>query len=142
MKLISNDFTDQSEIPAKFTCDSDDISPHLQWSDFPPATMGFALSCKDPDAPGGNWDHWLIINIPVTTTVIPQGMSSGEGVINDFGKPTYGGPCPPSGKHRYNFIVYALDIETLEDITKDNFVDKCKEHTLDSAQIVGLYQRG
>jgi len=141
MQLFSNDFTHQGDIPSKFTCDGNDISPHLKWSEVPSGTKSFALSCKDPDAPGGNWDHWLLINIPAETTEIPQGMASGEGITNDFGKPEYGGPCPPSGRHRYFFAVYALNIERLEDVTKENFVEKVGGFAIDSASLIGLYQR-
>lgn len=141
MQLQSNDFDHQGDIPSKFTCDGQDISPHLQWSGFPEETKGFALSCMDPDAPSGNWVHWLIVNIPVGTTELVQGTTAGQEINNDFGKPAYGGPCPPSGQHRYFFKVYALDIETLDGVTKENFVEKVKEHTLDSAELIGLYQR-
>jgi len=142
MQLQSNDFDHQGDIPSKFTCDGDDISPHLKWSDFPAGTKSFALSCMDPDAPSGNWVHWLIANIPAKVTEIAQGQTVGQEINNDFGQPAYGGPCPPSGQHRYFFTVYALDVEILEGVTKENFVEEVKKHTIDSAELVGLYQRG
>ena len=124
MQLKSLDFSHNDQIPARFTCDDKDVSPHLTWHDPPDSTKSFAISCKDPDSPGGNWDHWLIVNIPASVNEIPQGEAVGEEVANDFGKPAYGGPCPPSGTHRYFFTVYALDTEKLEGVTKENFVER------------------
>jgi len=141
MQLQSNDFNHQGDIPARFTCDGEDVSPYLNWSDVPEKTKSFALSCMDPDAPTGNWIHWLIVNIPADVNEIAQGQTVGQEIANDFGKEAYGGPCPPSGQHRYFFTVYALDVETLEGVTKENFVEKLKEHTIDSAELIGLYQR-
>jgi len=141
MQLQSNDFKHQGYIPSKFTCDGQDISPHLQWTDMPKGTKSFALSCNDPDAPGGDWDHWLVVNIPAATTEIPQGKTSGEEIINDFGKTTYGGPCPPSGQHRYFFTLYALSTARIEDVNKENFMEKISGFAIDSAALIGLYQR-
>lgn len=141
MRLTSIDFSNNDSLPARFTCDGKNISPHLTWYEAPERTLGFALSCKDPDAPGGNWDHWLIVNIPRTVTELPQGKAAGEEVENDFGQTGYGGPCPPSGTHRYVFTIYALNIERLEGVTQKNFVEKVREHQIGSAELIGLYQR-
>ncbi|MFC1686994.1 YbhB/YbcL family Raf kinase inhibitor-like protein [Patescibacteria group bacterium] len=141
MQLKSLDFSHNDQIPARFTCDDQDVSPHLTWHEPPENTKSFALSCKDPDAPEGNWDHWLIVNIPASVNEIPQSETIGEEISNDFGKTGYGGPCPPLGTHRYIFKIYALDMEKLNGITKENFVEKVQEHTIESAELVGLYQR-
>jgi hypothetical protein len=142
MKLLSEDFEENGYIPAEFTCDGDNISPHLEWMDEPEGTKSFALTCIDPDAPMGDFIHWLVCDISRDAKWIPRGGPvPGEGVKNDFGKRSYGGPCPPSGVHRYEFTLYALDTEHLEDATKKNFLDKVKEHTIDSSKLTGKYSR-
>ncbi|MFH1235532.1 MAG: YbhB/YbcL family Raf kinase inhibitor-like protein [Parcubacteria group bacterium] len=141
MKLKSLDFSHNDLIPARFTCDGKNISPHLTWYGAPEKTLSFALSCKDPDAPGGNFDHWLIMNIPRSVTEIPQGQTVGEEVNNDFRQTNYGGPCPPAGTHRYVFTLYALSVERLDGVTHQNFSEKVGEHALDSAKLTGLYKR-
>jgi len=100
------------------------------------------LSCSDPDAPGGTFIHWLVHNIPKDTYNIDENSEpEGKKVANDFGNEGYGGPCPPSGTHRYFFTVYALDVESLEISDKNDFIIKVEEHTIDKAEIIGLYQR-
>ncbi len=96
-----------------------------------------------PTPRGGDFIHWLITNIPVQTRKIEEGEvpSGAEQIMNDFGKKDYGGPCPPSGIHRYFFTVYALDTEKLFSIDKGNFLDGLKRHTIDSAQLMGKYTR-
>ena len=143
MKLESKSFPKEGMIPRLYTCDGDDCSPHLIWSEFPEDSKSFALSVIDPDAPGRDFIHWLIINISAGVTEIaerevPEGA---EQIVNDFGMKEYGGPCPPSGTHRYFFTVYALDTEKLFSINKGNFVDEVKRHTIDSAQLMGKYTR-
>jgi len=141
MKLTSNDFTHNKLLDAKFSYRRGNISPHLKWEDFPAKTKSFALSCNDPDAPVGDWIHWLICNISKEVTEIPQGGPvSGIELKNDYGQKGYGGPAPPSGTHRYFFTVYALDVEKLDDINKKNFKQKVKEHTIESAELIGLYK--
>jgi len=142
MKLTSNDFKHNQMMDSKFTCDGKNISPHLKWENAPTGTKSYSLSCIDPDAPSGDFIHWIIINIPASMTEIPQGGPiPGMEVENDFRKPKYGGPCPPSGTHRYFFKIYALNIEKLEGISKKNFRNKFDEHLLESAEIIGLYKR-
>ncbi|MBD3256394.1 MAG: YbhB/YbcL family Raf kinase inhibitor-like protein [Candidatus Lokiarchaeota archaeon] len=142
MKLESKDFSNNELMDTKFTCDGKDISPQLEWTQIPESTKSFALSCIDPDAPAGDWIHWLVYKIPADKREIPQnGPVLGIEVENDFGKTDYGGPCPPSGTHRYFFRIYALDVENLDGINKNNFIDKVKEHTIESAEIIGLYKR-
>lgn len=143
MRLKSKDFEDNSSIPSEFTCDGRDVSPQLSWGDVPAETKSFALSVADPDAPMGTWIHWLVHGVPKDIRSIEQGglPERAKQVENDFGMKKYGGPCPPSGTHRYIFTVYALDVEHLEDVKKRNFFDKVGEHTLDKAVLKGLYKR-
>ena len=143
MKLKSKDFEDNSRIPSEFTCDGRNVSPQLSWEDVPDGTKSFALAVTDPDAPGGTWIHWLVRNISKELRKIEQGnLPEGAGeVVNDFGKKSYGGPCPPSGTHRYFFTLYALDTEHPEGLNKYNFFDIVEVHTIEKAAIKGLYKR-
>ena len=143
MEIESKDFVDNGYIPHNFTCDGKNISPHLSWEDVPEGTKSFALIVTDPDAPGGTWIHWLVYNIPKEIRKIEQGTlpNVAKEVENDFGKKSYGGPCPPSGTHRYFFSIYALDTEYLEATYKHNFLDKVKKHYIEKAVIIGLYKR-
>lgn len=143
MRLKSKDFEDNSSIPSEFTCDGRDVSPQLSWEDVPAGTKSFALSVADPDAPMRTWIHWLIHDIPKDVRTIEQdGLPKGaKEVENDFGMKDYGGPCPPSGTHRYIFTICALDVENLEDVKKRNFFDKVGKHTLDKGVLKGLYKR-
>ncbi len=142
MQLESNDFEQNGMIPPKFTCKGEDISPHLKWMNPPKNTKSYALSCNDPDAPIGNWIHWYVYDIPADVNEIAQGGPvPGKEVKNDFGKTEYGGPCPPRGTHRYFFRVYALDIKHLEGVEKGNFMDKVKEHAIDSAELMGKFSK-
>ena len=142
MKLMSKNFTNNGKIPSEFTCDGNNISPHLSWEDVPEKTKSFALSVSDPDAIGG-WIHWLVCDIhKINKEIKKGGLPIGtKEVENDFGKKPYGGPCPPSGTHRYIFTVYALNTEHLENINKHNFQIKVDEHTIEKATITGLYKR-
>jgi len=143
MKLKSRDFKENGNIPSEFTCDGRDVSPQLSWEDAPAETKSFALSVTDPDAPGGTWIHWLVYDIPRDVRSIDRGSlpKGAKQVENDFGMKNYGGPCPPSGTHRYIFTIYALDAERLEDINKRNFFDKVEKHMLGKAVLKGLYRR-
>lgn len=115
--LTSSAFTDGETIPAKYTADGEDISPPLQWSQPPEGTTELALTCDDPDAPGGTFNHWVAYGISSQTRGLPEGVPKTSQVdkpalkqgTNSFGKPGYGGPAPPPGKpHRYIFTLYAL----------------------------------
>ena len=144
MEITSQDFKNNQPMPVIHTCDGNDVSPQLSWSVPPAGTKSFALSCIDPDAPSGDFIHWLVYDIPASITNFPQGGLLTAGVqeaTNDFGKKSYGGPCPPSGTHRYIFTVYALKKEKLEGVTKDNFLQKVKENQLAKALLTGLYKR-
>jgi len=109
MNLSSNDLEQGEKIPEKFTCDGENVNPELHWDAFPEETKSFALTVRDPDAPSGDFAHWLLCNIPAETTGIAQDSvpKGSKQVGNDFGKEGYGGPCPPSGTHRYYFKIFA-----------------------------------
>ncbi|MFO7795637.1 MAG: YbhB/YbcL family Raf kinase inhibitor-like protein [Promethearchaeati archaeon] len=141
MEFISNDFDQDGMIPKKFTCDGDDISPHLRWENAPDNKKSFAILCDDPDASGG-WIHWIVYNIPPDVNEIPQGgpVPGSEGK-NDFGKTDYGGPCPPGGVHRYFFRLYALDTPKLEGVNKNNYKKKFGDHLIEKTELMGKYGR-
>jgi Raf kinase inhibitor-like YbhB/YbcL family protein len=143
MKLKSNDFEDNSRIPSEFTCDGRNVSPQLSWEDVPKQTKSFALTVTDPDAPGGNWIHWFVYNISKESREIMQASlpHGAKEVENNFGRKPYGGPCPPSGTHRYVFTIYALNTEHLDGINSRNFIKKVEENALEKATIKGLYNR-
>ena len=142
MKLKSRDFEHNSNIPSEFTCDGRDVSPQLSWEDAPGEAKSFALSITDPDAPMGTWDHWIVWNIPPTGK-IKEGTIPGTEGMNGFRKHSYGGPCPPSGTHRYFFKVYALDakLELPENSRKHDVEKAMGGHILARGHLVGLYSR-
>ncbi|HOD35003.1 MAG TPA: YbhB/YbcL family Raf kinase inhibitor-like protein [Syntrophales bacterium] len=150
MKVTSGAFDNGAMIPAKYTCDGDDVSPPLAWSPGPGETKSYALICDDPDAPGGTWVHWVVYNVPAGITELPEDvppdrkLTSGaiQGV-NDFRKIGYGGPCPPGGTHRYFFRVYALGIilPLGPGATKEQVLKAMKGHVLAEGQIMGKYSR-
>lgn len=144
MTISSTAFENNGNIPAKYTCDGMDVNPPLRFDNVPEA-RSLALIVDDPDAPMGTWVHWVLWNIdPKTSEIredsVPKGALQG---INDFGKHDYGGPCPPSGTHRYFFKLYALDSTlNLDKNARKADVEKAmKGHILAQAQIVGLYRR-
>ena len=143
MKIESSAFIEGGMIPSKFTCDDKDISPDLHWDDVPESTKSFALICDDPDAPMGTWVHWLVCNIPSNVRDSSENsiIKGSLQIRNDFGKKNYGGPCPPSGIHRYFFKLYALDVEKLENVDKGNFYQLVDEHKISMTQLMGKYSR-
>jgi Raf kinase inhibitor-like YbhB/YbcL family protein len=155
MILISQDFKNQGEIPKKFTCDGEDISPALSWSNVPSGTKSLALIVDDPDAPDPanprtTWVHWVLYNIPISVNGLSEGVKKEDlpkGVLeglNDWERTGYGGPCPPIGKHRYFHKLYALDI-TLPDLgrpTKAKLEKAIEGHVISKTELIGLYQRG
>jgi Raf kinase inhibitor-like YbhB/YbcL family protein len=144
MKITSSAFQQGGSIPSKFTCDGADTSPPLQIQEIPPATKSLALIADDPDAPSGRFTHWIVWNISPQTSTIAEG-SAPKGVpgTNDFGKSGYGGPCPPSGTHRYFFKVFALDRELdLPAGGKRSQLDAAmKGHVIAQSELMGRYSR-
>ncbi len=142
MRLWSDDFKNGEPIPDACAYRRGNRSPHLAWDDVPEGTKSFALVCNDPDAPVGDWIHWLVHEIPADVREIPAGGPvPGRQVKNDFGIVEWGGPAPPSGTHRYFFTLYALDVPSLGDVTKRNFREECERHKIDSAQLMGTYSK-
>jgi len=144
MKITSSAFNHNEKIPSKYTCDGENISPPLIFSEIPKNARTLALIMDDPDAPVGIFVHWVVWNIPASTTKIKEGE---KGVYkqgsNDFRKQVYGGPCPPSGTHRYFFKLYALDTELnlKEGATKEELLKSMKNHILAGAELMGDYSR-
>lgn len=143
MQIKSNAFQSGKEIPSKYTCDGKNISPGLIIIDAPKPTKSFALIVDDPDAPRGIFTHWILWNIPANTTEIKENTSPGMQGKNDFNKLGYGGPCPPSGTHRYVFKVYALDtmLSLQQGSNKQQLESAIKQHVLESAELIGRYSR-
>ena len=149
-KLTSTAFQEGQLIPRQYTCDGVNISPPLEWSGTPPSTKTLAIICNDPDAPVGTWVHWvlynlagdkigLVENVPATESV-PGGGVHGT---NDFKKIGYGGPCPPSGTHRYFFKLYALDasFDLKAGATKAEVLKAMDGHIIGQTQLMGTYKR-
>lgn len=151
MELKSSAFQSGATIPRKHTCDADDVSPRLSWSNVPAGAKTFSLIVDDPDAPGGTWVHWVIYDLPANTKELAEAVSKTETLanggkqgLNDFRRVGYGGPCPPAGKsHRYFFKLYALDEPTnlKPRATKGQLLAAMKGHILAEAELIGRYKR-
>lgn len=140
-------------IPVKHTCDGADVSPLLAWSGVPAGTVAFALIADDPDAPAKTWVHWVVYNLPAGATQLPENVAKTEiladmgGALqgrNDFGRPGYGGPCPPPGPaHRYFFKLHALDarLGVRPAARKQDVEAAMQGHVLATAQLMGIYAR-
>jgi Raf kinase inhibitor-like YbhB/YbcL family protein len=145
-------FNSEGDIPARFTCEGNDISPELSWSGAPQGTKSFALIVHDPDAPrSGGWTHWVVFNIPANVSHIPENSPKGRQLPgggaqgrNDGGKHGYMGPCPPSGTHRYYFRLYALDttINLSEQAGKSDLEKAMQGHIVGQAELMGRYKKG
>lgn len=150
MKLESKSFKTGGPIPAAHTCDGPDTSPDLVWTDPPEGTTCFALVCDDPDAPAGTWVHWLVWNIPAASRrladgiprlpELPDGTRQGSNGSRRLG---YGGPCPPSGTHRYFFRIYALDreLDLPAGSARAALEQAISGHILAEAELMGTYRR-
>lgn len=151
MKLSTSAFTDGQPIPTRYTCSGENISPTLAIEGVPTGAKSLVLIMDDPDAPSGTWVHWVLYNIPPTVTDLPERLASdaqlsgiGSQGPTSFGRPGYGGSCPPAGKaHRYFFKLYALDLEpTLKaGLDKGSLLKQMEGHILAEAQVMGTYQR-
>jgi Raf kinase inhibitor-like YbhB/YbcL family protein len=154
MTITSPVFVDQGEIPRIHTCDGGDSSPALAWAGMPPSCQSLALICDDPDAPDPaaprmTWVHWVLYNLPPSSTGLPESVAAAQlpqgtlEAVNDWKRTGYGGPCPPIGRHRYFFKLYALDVR-LPDLnrpTKKQLEEAMQGHILEQATLMGTYQR-
>ncbi len=140
--ITSPVFENNGFIPAKYTCDGEDVNPPLKIESIPEETQSLVLIVDDPDAPMGTWDHWVVWNIPPTDKIEENSVPGTEG-LNDFNRHSYGGPCPPSGTHRYFFKVYALDTKLyLDPNSRKKDVERSMErHILARGEILGRYSR-
>ena len=144
-------FKDKEKIPAKYTCDGEGISPPLVLTEIPKRTKSFALISDDPDAPAGNWVHWVLYDLPEANTELREGVEKSETLstgakqgMTDFKEVGYGPPCPPPGKpHRYFFKLYALDqpLSLPPKATKAELLVAMNGHVLAHAELVGLYEK-
>lgn len=150
INITSQSFAEGDMIPKRYTCDGENVSPPLAWTLPPIGMKSYALICDDPDAPMGTWVHWVLFNLPADSKELHENIPPQEILengakhgINDFRKIGYGGPCPPSGTHRYYFKMYALDIELdLESgITKQQLLQAMKGHILAEGKLMGKYKR-
>lgn len=142
MNIESPAFAPEGAIPRKYSCDGADKNPELQISEAPSEAKSMVLIVDDPDAPGGTFLHWLLYNIDPADR-IPEDSAPGTEGANDFGKTVYGGPCPPSGTHRYYFRLYALDsaLELSAGAAREQVEEAMKGHVLAEAQLMGTYSR-
>jgi Raf kinase inhibitor-like YbhB/YbcL family protein len=152
MELSSTVFTPGGAIPPRYTCEGDDVAPPLAWSGLPDRTQSLALIVDDPDAPDPaaptrTWVHWVLIDIPPDAVALPEGgrpLPAGcRAGLNDWQRPGYGGPCPPVGRHRYFFKLYALDtrLPDLASPTKADLERAMQGHVLAQTQLIGTYQK-
>lgn len=144
IQVTSAAFEDGATIPVKYTCDGQDRSPPLAWSGTPEGTQSLVLISDDPDAPVGTWVHWVLFDLPKDTNSLPEGVQDvGTDGNNSWRRPGYGGPCPPSGTHRYFFKLYALDtVLNLEAGASKEDVEKAMQgHILAQGELMGKYER-
>jgi Raf kinase inhibitor-like YbhB/YbcL family protein len=152
MRLTSSAFSDGGAIPRRFTCEGENLSPPLRWSDAPAETRSFAVLCDDPDAPAGTWHHWAAYDIPTDRATLAEGAGRSGGAaglkqaVNDFSRAGYGGPCPPHGHgpHHYHFRLLALSSASLTVHKGPSCRDverEARKHLIAEAALIGLYER-
>ena len=149
-ELSSSAFEAGQSIPVKYSCHGQDVSPPLSWGDPPSGTRSLALVVEDPDAPVGNWVHWVIFNLPHQSRSLPEAVTSAAGLpqgavdgSNSWGRTGYGGPCPPSGTHRYFFTLYALDqqLDLAAGSGKEQLLKAMEGHVLGQAELMGTFSK-
>ncbi len=150
MLLVSTAFKDGESIPLKYSGYGENVSPDLEWAQVPEGTSSFVLICRDPDAPGGTFYHWVVFGIYDSVRQLPEGLGhaaalrfgGGQG-MNSFGKVGYDGPKPPTGTHRYYFDLYALNMNWMLDqtTTADQLLERMQGHVLAKASLMGRYTR-
>lgn len=144
MKLTSVAFEHNGQIPEKYSCRGEDINPPLQITDIPKTAKSLVLIVDDPDAPMGTWDHWIMYNIPPINSIsensVPSGAMQGR---NSFSKLKYGGPCPPSGTHRYFFKLFALNstLDLSEGVSKQEILLAIQDKIVDKSELIGLFTK-
>jgi Raf kinase inhibitor-like YbhB/YbcL family protein len=144
-EMTSSAFAQGEPVPEKYSCKGEDLSPPLAWGDPPAGTLSFALIMDDPDAPVGTWDHWIVFNLPADVRALPEGMQPGDlnsaNGVNSWGRGNYGGPCPPSGTHRYFFKLYALDTTlSMDEIPdKGQLLAAMGGHILAETELMGTF---
>ena len=146
MILTSSAFANGQSIPAKYSCVGKEVSPPLAWSEVPAGVKSFALIMDDPDAPMGTWVHWVLFNIPASSHGLTEGASFNDGTLqgaNSGGQMKYGGPCPPSGTHRYFIKLYALDamLNARTGMTKDQLLSDVQGHILAQSELMGTFSK-
>ena len=151
VQLISSAFEQGEMIPDRYTCKGQDISPALSWVGLPEGSQSLALLCDDPDAPMGIWVHWVIFNIPAEEDGLPEEVPASKATLkngaiqgtNSWGRIGYGGPCPPSGTHRYFFRLYALDtgLDLQPGATKAQLLKAMEGHILAECELMGRYAK-
>lgn len=148
IEVRSPAFGEGEMIPVDFTCEGADMSLPIEWANVPSGTKSLAILMEDPDAPSGNWTHWLVYDLPPSLRRLPAGIPAAELMSyggmqgrTDFGKPGYGGPCPPQGIHRYFFKVYALDkmLGLRPGVSKQELFKAMQGHVLAEGQLTGTY---
>lgn len=150
LNLTSPAFVQEQAIPQKYSCDGEDISPALQWSDPPPNTQSLALIMDDPDAPVGTWVHWVLFNLPADSRTLSEAVAPNAELAdgsqqgkNSWGRLGYGGPCPPRGTHRYFFKLYALDalLNLSSGADQGQLLQAMEGHILAQTELMGTYTR-
>jgi hypothetical protein len=155
LTITSSAFAPNAAIPAKYTCEGDDVSPALSWTGVPAGAKSLALIMDDPDAPPGTWVHWVLYDLPASATGLPEGVPKKDTLdggaiqgacwgVNSFSRVGYYGPCPPpGGPHRYFFKLYALDkaLGLAPRATKPDLLNAMKGHILAEAELIGTYRR-
>ncbi|HEX2909765.1 MAG TPA: YbhB/YbcL family Raf kinase inhibitor-like protein [Chloroflexia bacterium] len=150
LSLTSPAFSHGQPIPVRYSCQGQDLSPEFNWGDPPEGTLSLALIVDDPDAPNGNWVHWVLYNLPGQcrglpegVPAVPQGPDGSQQGKNSWQKWGYGGPCPPAGTHRYFFKLYALDttLSLKQGVTKEQLLKAMQGHVLAHVELMGTYHK-
>lgn len=150
IKIESRDFKEGESIPSKYTCEGLNVSPQLSWTCETEGVKTYVLIVEDPDAPGGIFTHWIVYNIPSRVNSLMENSTPAKNVpdeilmgVNDFGRIGYGGPCPPSGSHRYFFRIYGLDTAVHLDsgATKREVTKKMEGHIIARGELMGTYRK-
>jgi Raf kinase inhibitor-like YbhB/YbcL family protein len=141
MDITSPAFAHGEPIPARYSCEGKNVSPHLDISNLPEGTVSLTLIMDDPDAPGGTWDHWIAYDVGPVVAIDEGDHAVGTGGLNSWKETGYGGPCPPSGVHRYFFKLFALDAELGigAGATKTDVLNAMEGHILSDATLLGTF---